>query len=255
MKTSSFRRPRRLLSPGGGIVVGGVVLVSVLLLALRVFLPGTLSALAAPLWSLGTQAAARVALPESADALRVERDALLAENAALRNENLALVAELADTARVARSEGEVVAGVLVRPPVTPYDVLIVSAGSKQGIVAGATAYGPGGIPVGSVTSVSTNQAHVTLYSATGQSHEGWIGEDRMPATIEGEGAGSFRASISTDAQVKEGDAVYLPGPGGLPVGTVARIEVHPASPEATLYVRPLVNPFTLTAVSIDASLP
>ena len=255
MKTSSFRRPRRLLSPGGGIVAGGVVFIIVLLLGLRLFFPGALSALAAPLWSLGTQAAARVALPESADAVRLERDALLAENAALRNENLVLRAEHEDSVRVARRGGEVIAGVLVRPPVTPYDVLVVGAGAGSGIVEGAVAYGPGGIPVGSVTSVSTNRAHVTLYSATGQSHEGWIGENRIPSTIEGEGAGSFRARVSSDAQVNEGDAVYLPGPGGLPVGTVARMVVHPASPEATVYVRPLVNPFTITAVSIDASLP
>lgn len=255
MKTSSFRRPRRFFSLSGGLAAVGVTVVLLLILVLRFFFPGTLAMLSEPLWSLGTAATARMALPENAETLRAERDALRLENEALRNENVALEAELASVGRVSRGEGEVIAGVLARPPITPYDVLVVSAGSRQGVTVGATAYAQGGIPVGTVTNVFTNRSQVTLYSATGQASEGWIGESQIPATVKGEGSGAYSVTVASDAAVLEGDSVYLPGHGATPIGTVARIEVHPSSPQAIVYVRPLVNPFTVTAVSIDTSLP
>lgn len=200
--------------------------------------------------------AAAVALPESASAVRAERDALAAQVEALTAENKRLSAELADSSRLAASSGTIAAGIMAGPPLAPYDVLIVAAGTSAGVSNGALAYGPGGVPVGTVGEVSAGFSRVLLYSASGRETQGWVGDKRLPLTVVGAGAGAYSASVPTDAQVAVGDIVYLPGPGAIPVGSVIKIDANPSSPRATLSIRPLINPFTLTTIALsrDAAL-
>lgn len=225
----------------------------VVFLVLRVFAPQVLVYVASPLWKAGSAlsgAAGYATVPfANVVSLQEERDALLRENEALRIENAALTAAQSDRARV-EAEGRAVAGVLVRPPVSPYDVLVVDTGAGNGIAVGALAYGPGGTPVGIVESVTVESARVALYSSPGRSTEGWVGEARLPITLTGKGSGAFQAFLSREAAVAVGDAVYLPGPGALPVGSVVRIESDPSSPRATIHIHPMVSPFSLTWVSI-----
>lgn len=253
MKTQYSRRPRRLLAPNARILAGGVVLIIVVLIILRFALPGVLSALAEPLWRVGNSLTASVGLPESSASVLAERTALKAENEALQNEIRTLSAAVEDIGRLGDGEG-VYAGVLARPPVSPYDVVIVSKGTADGVQVGALVYGPGGVPIGVVADTSGSRSHITLFSTAGHETGGWVGEERIPLTLTGEGAGAWSARVAADAVVAVGDLVYLPGPGAVPVGTVARIDAHPASPEAVLRVRPYVNPFTLSIVRI-APLP
>lgn len=250
MKTSSFRRPRHTFARGAGAAALLVVLVLALLALLRFVFPGTLTSIAAPIAALGTQASARLALPESAAALRAERDELRAQIAALEERNRVLEAQIADLSLLPGEASRIAAGVLLRPPMTPYDVLVVGAGSRDGVRPGALAYGPGGTPAGTVSEVSVSNARIALFSATGRTTEGWLGEERIPISLVGHGSGAFGATVAADVAAAEGDVVYLPGPGAIPVGTVVRIETHSAAPTKSLRIRPLMNPFMLTYVEI-----
>lgn len=245
-----------LFSSLGKFLVALLALIVLLALILRVAAPGALTFLAAPAWRAGnalTAASGNLTLASRAALIR-ERDQYARENEALRAENSALAARAGDLERLlggrpAASEG-ILAGVLARAPVAPYDVLIIDRGTESGIRVGSTAYGPGGVPVGTVTEASSGSARVTLYSTTGAVHDAWAGAARVPLRLSGVGAGAFDAEVPGSEGVLVGDAVYVPGPGALPIGSVSEVVTDPSSPNVLVRVRPLVNPFSLTWVTI-----
>lgn len=246
MKTQYFRRPRAFLTPLQTVLLGAAVGMLVLLFILRLAAPSVFVAIMNPLWQVGNFFTSTAKLSEDATTLAVRVAELEAENETLANENRALAARSGDD----EYEG-VLAGVYVRPPVTPYDVLIIGKGTADGIYEGMQVFSKN-IPVGTVERADDHSARVVLYSASGMQTEGWIGENLLPVTLSGVGAGGFDADIAREATVIAGDQVYLPGAGALPVGVVVSIESHPSSPQAQLRIRPFANPFTMTEVEVRA---
>lgn len=246
MKMKSFRRPKNTLSPYARLAIGISGVVILVLIVLRVFFPGVLFALASPFWYAGSFATEQIGSFEDAQTLFRENNTLKEEVLRLQNENLVLSEQLRELGLFA-IEG-VPAGVLARPPLAPYDVLVVSLSAPTRV--GALVYGPGGVPIGEVESISGTEAHIGLYSASSRSIEGWLGEERLPVTILGEGSGSFSITLPQETPVSLGDEVFIPGPGARMIGTVARINTHQASTEKTLSVRPLVNPLSISFVTI-----
>ncbi len=236
-----------------------VLFVLVLIFAiLRFLLPGVLVAVASPFWSAGSSLSAGVGNVGSfftdKATLTNERDRLLAENAAQYAKNALLDARVEDLERLLGSRTEavdgVLAGVLSRPPVSPYDVLIVDAGSDSRVSVGSRADGPGGMPLGTVESVTKTSARILLYSTPGKETESWIGETRIPVTLVGEGSGAMSAVVAREAGIAVGDLVYASGPGALPIGSVLAVGNDPSSPRSRVDIRPLLNPFSVTWVTI-----
>lgn len=239
----------------GGRALAGVLIVIVLIVSfLRFVFPDALIALTNPLFGLGNSLTAAVGSAsgslENAESARIERDQLKTENDSLKNENARLSALLADLTKLSASDTDIVAGVTARPPLSPYDTLLVSKGSKDGVRSEAQVYGPGSVPIGTVLEVSSDNARVSLYSTAGRETLGWAGEQRIPVSLYGTGSGSFRATLNKDTLPVIGDQVYVPGPGALPIGTVEKIATDPSLPTATVFIRPLTNPFVLTWVAI-----
>lgn len=255
MKMQSYRNRNALLA-GVNWPVGLFLLVLVAgALLLRFLAPGVLTQMATPLWKAGDFATAAVGVPAAslsdASSVRSENERLLEERSALQAENAVLKERLADLGAPGESVRGVPAGVLSRPPVSAYDTLTVAL--TDSVSVGARVYAPGGIPVGVVDSVNGSSARIALFSEAGRQNEGWVGEARNPITLTGESAGAFSAIVPRDAALTEGETVFLPGPGALPVGYIVRIDRDPSSPEARVHVRPVVNPFALTWVLIDTT--
>jgi cell shape-determining protein MreC len=181
-------------------------------------------------------------------------DQLAQEHAALRAENATLVAKVADLTALLGTRTEpfegILAGVLARPPVSPYDTLLVDQGSDDGVGLGARVYGPGGTPIGAVTEVLRRSAQVTLYSTRGSLQYGWAGANRTPVELSGAGSGGFFATAPRDAGLVPGDGVYLAHGGALPIGVVVELTTDPSAPLTEVHVRPFTNPFSLTWVTI-----
>lgn len=262
MKTP-FSRTRRsrnaLLGPGSSVFILLAIVVVVILFILRTFFPGVVATLAGPLWSAGslaTDASGGVAafFGDKVNLMQ-ERDAFAREVEALRAQNAVLAARTTDLERLFGTRTEhtsgVLAGVLVRPPVSPYDTFVIDQGSRDGLAVGQMVRGAGGIPLGSVESVSADTARVLLYSAPGRVTEGWVGELRTPVSLEGASAGAFRTSVPRESIVAVGEQVYLPGGGALPIGTVVRVDTDPSSPQAVIHVKPFSNPFSITWVTVS----
>lgn len=253
----THRHRNALIQGGTGLSFSIVAIVVGLLAIVRFAAPGVFSSVVTPIWSTGarlTSAVYSTATLESKASLRESRDRLEAENAALSAQNLGLTAQVSDLTRLlggrTESQNEIVAAVLARPPVAPYDVLIIDQGTEAGVVFGARAYGPGGTPIGTIGEAGPKHSRITLYSTQGIGTGAWVGATRIPVTLTGAGSGAFRAELPKSAGVAVGDGVYLPSSGAFPIGTVVSIDADPSSPSVDLEVRPYTNPFSLTWVTI-----
>lgn len=250
-RLSSRTTPARFL-------VGALfVLLLVVLGTLRIFLPTSLDTVLIPLWSAGNAAAS---FTKGISAIFVNRANLVAERDTLRAQNAALSAEYealrareagleASFGRTPKGEG-VLATVVLRPPVSPYDVLVIDEGGHAGVEAGDLVVAPGSIPLGRISSVGEKSARVLLFSAPGTEEAVWVGTKHIPGTLLGEGSGAFSVSLPRAAEVEEGDLVALPAFSGGVVGTVAIIEEDPSSPVKKIYVKNSTNLFSLFWVRV-----
>lgn len=188
-------------------------------------------------------------------ALAARNERLAKENAALASENQALLQkETSMSALIGASALQkipgtgILAGVVARPPLSPYDTIVLSVGSSSGVTLGQEAFGEGGVPLGIVTAVAADFSRATLFSAPGMVTHGWVKNADMPLNIFGAGGGAMNASLSRSAGIEVGDIVFAPGPGMLPIGSVTRVDSDPSAPGITLRIMPSINPFSLTWV-------
>ena len=265
MKKTFLAKRNALMTPAG-FSAGAAALAFVAALALvRFVFPGLFLLAVSPFWSAGNALSVAThpffASVGDARALSAQNETLTAENQALANENRALsdkVASLAallgDTSGSPALVSGIVSGVVARPPVSPYDTFVLGRGTDDGVARGMEAFGDGGVPLGVVTSVTAGFSRVTLFSAPGESLAAWVGSAHTPVELTGAGAGAFSARSPRAAAIHEGDAVYAPGPGGLPIGSVRKIAGDPAAPTVELDIAPALNPFSQTWVVLrDAS--
>ncbi len=259
MKRTFLAKRNALLSSAG--VSWGVLALAFALavLLMRLLAPNFFWYAASPAFSVadGISAGAHAFLNSFGDTavLAARNEQLMRENAALASENQALAEKTASlSALLGPSSVQkiaapgVLAGVVARPPESPYDTLVLSAGSNAGVTLGQEAFGEGNVPLGMVTAVTADFSQVTLFSAPGTVTHGWIGHANMPLSIFGAGAGAMEASLSRSASAAIGDTVFVPGPGMLPIGSVTRIDSDPSAPGVTLLIAPDINPFSLTWV-------
>lgn len=194
----------------------------------------------------------------NAASLAERNEKLTSENFALASDNRALLQKVANLSSlsgssVTKNDTGISAGVVARPPESPYDTLLLAAGERNGVLAGMEAFGNGGVPIGIVSSVWSDFSRITLFSSAGSVTSGWVGYANVPITITGAGAGAMNASASRSAGVVVGDVVFVPGPGMLPIGSIVRIDSDPLSPGVTLRIRPAVNPFSIAWVELRST--
>lgn len=257
MKRTFLAKRNALLTSASFSWGGAALAVAVLVLLVRLLLPNLFWSAMAPVFSLGNGLAssshAFFAGFENASALALKNEQLESENAALASENHALTENAAAAAELSGSG--IVAGVVSRPPESPYDTLVVAGGSKRGVLAGMEAFGPGGVPVGVVTDILADFSRVTLFSSPNVSVQAWVGAKKIPLALSGAGAGAFRASLARTAGVNAGDEVFLAAGGALPIGTVTNVDTDPSSPVVVLAIQGAVNLFSLTAVELRPTGP
>ena len=150
MKTTSRKRA----SLSSVLAVSAAVLLIVLAVVFRHGLTGILWGIGAPLMQLrdswsGSEAADLRAQLASTTAALADRDLLAQENAQLRQE----LGRLPGQGTAGRTV--LLAGVLQSPPGTPYDTLLLDAGSSLGVSAGQRVFA-GNVAIGEIDAVYGN---------------------------------------------------------------------------------------------------
>jgi cell shape-determining protein MreC len=136
----------------------------------------------------------------------------------------------------ATNESTILAGVIARPPTSPYDTVVIDKGAADGIVSGAPVYYGAGMALGYVRVVYERHALVTLFSSPNVQTTVYVYGSNIFTTAYGEGGGIIRLSIPQGIPVAEGDVVVLPSLRAGVLGEVSLVQSIPTEPEQRAYV-------------------
>lgn len=145
---------------------------------------------------------------------------------------------------------KVLAGVVKKPPFSPYDIYTVDAGTENGVAVGNLALFSDYVTLGQVSRVNTTGAKITLFSAPGKETEMIIGGQVF--TVRGQGGGSLEVRVPRDFDVEIGDVVTLPSYRLYAVGSIAGIDFRPQDSIKKLTIKVPVN---IEAVQVLSLVP
>jgi cell shape-determining protein MreC len=190
------------------------------------------------------------------------KDALIEENMRLKDE-LASSNELIVSLRaIASSRDDLIASfgrsfqsgipanVLVHPPETPYDIVLVDAGENLGVRPGSEVSTPEGSSIGIVSDVFSKTARVKLYSTSGERTDAVLERHSVPITLVGRGGGSLEFTVPREAPVEIGDRIMTPYIESGLLGIVGNIDVTQTDSFKTVLVKSPINPSMLRHVII-----
>ena len=136
----------------------------------------------------------------------------------------------------ATSSPSILAGIIARPPYSPYDMVLIDKGARDGVLSGTPVYYGSNMALGYVRVVYEQYSLVTLFSSPNVESTVYVFGPNIFATAYGEGGGTVRMSIPQGIVVKEGDTVILPSLAGGVLGTVSVVQSIPTEPEQNAYI-------------------
>jgi rod shape-determining protein MreC len=148
------------------------------------------------------------------------------------------------------SRQSVLAYVLVKPGKTPYDQIIIDAGSNFGVSVGDLILAEGSVAVGEVIEVFDGTAKVGLYSSPNKTMTVLIGPNAVQADAEGLGGGNFRVRLPKETGVKEGENIIIPSISNNVFGVIEKIESSSTDTFQDIYFKSPVNISELRLVEV-----
>jgi cell shape-determining protein MreC len=146
--------------------------------------------------------------------------------------------------------GGILSSVLVRPPETPYDVLIIDVGTNEGIEVGYRVALPEGIIIGTVSEVFANSSKVILYSASGEKTNAVLERNNAPIIMDGRGGGNFRITLPRDMAVEEGDRILSSDITSTLIAVVGKVNLGATDSFKEVLATSPANIFTLRYVLV-----
>jgi cell shape-determining protein MreC len=153
--------------------------------------------------------------------------------------------------RASTTPATTLAAVLIRPPVTPYDEIVIDLGTNDGVASGTPVYAPGNIMIGRVTEALGQTSKVLLLSSPGLSYSVLIGSSNISATAEGQGGGQYQAKVPHGSVVAVGDTVIDTALSSRPFGVVASVVTDPSDPFDDVLITLPVDPYSLRWVFLN----
>jgi len=140
--------------------------------------------------------------------------------------------------------------VLTYPPQTPYDIIIIDAGSNDSLVLGSEVSMPEGPLLGVVSEVFPRRAKVKLFSTNGEETGAVLERNNMPVTLEGTGGGNFRISLPRDIAIERGDRILSRSMSSSLLAVVEEVSVEPTDSFKEILAKSPTNIFSLRFVFI-----
>jgi len=149
----------------------------------------------------------------------------------------------------------ILGAIISRPPQSPYDVLIIDAGSDNGVKEGMTATAFSNILLGYTTDVFSKTSKMKLISFPGEETNALIESvstgAKISVTAVGRGGGDIEIKIPSSLEVHSGDRITTPGTYPLMLGIVERAEINLSDPFQKIFFRLPVNLQELNYVMIE----
>jgi len=144
-----------------------------------------------------------------------------------------------------------IATVLTHPPQTPYDVLIIDAGSNESIIPGSEVFLPEGPILGVISEVFSNRARVKLFSAAGEETNAVLERNNMPVILIGVGGGNFKLILPRDIAIERGDKILSADITSRLLAIAEEISVKPTDSFKEVLAKSPTNIFTLRFVFVS----
>lgn len=220
IENSTVRNTRRRRQAAAGVCAVGILLA----LTVRAVSP-TLSRLVAPVWSVESFIGASISPAFSsavakADLVR-ERDELRSRLEAEEEMTQLLESKIADFTEIESlffsggnteaHERIVVAHVLSRPPMSPFDTFIIDAGENRGVKVDEIVYANSVTAIGRVSEVRSTTAVVALYSSPSETIEVSVPGIDGTLSASGFGGGTISVMIPHGMHIGTSTPVYLAG--------------------------------------------
>lgn len=153
-----------------------------------------------------------------------------------------------------RENGErIAAGVIGRPPYTPYDTLFLDRGSEHGILEGAPVYHFNNRLIGFVGKVFETSSIVSLLSAPEFETTVYVYGPNIYTTAHGAGDGVISVRVPQNITLTEGDTVVAPTLAQGLIGTIGVIRSEASEPEQYGYVLPDSSLQSIRLVSVGTA--
>lgn len=170
----------------------------------------------------------------------------------IRSRRIALEALVEYRSLFKSSEGGVAATVLSRPPRSPYDTLVVSAGASAGVKLGDLVFTAPHVAVGVIDEVFETTSRVVLYSSAGRQTEGFMDNEVGSVLLKGEGGGSMEVELSRAFQIATDTTVTLPDRSTV-IGIVDHVSGNDTDPFKRVLVALPINIQNLSWVELRHS--
>ena len=178
--------------------------------------------------------------------------------------DLALEKIIREIKQVIKDKKFILAAVLAKPGVSPYDTFLLDLGAKDGAAIGNLVFAEGDIPIGRLASVTSDTAKAVLFSSTRERTPVVIhaslsvpadllqkGESDIFWEIIGRGGGNFEMILPRDFTLVRGDPVALPGLRSYAVAVVETILSDPRDSFKKALLRSPVNLQDLKFVEVE----
>lgn len=240
-----------------GLVVTVVVL-AVVVLGIVFWFPQLFSSifmgLVRPFWRMEATVASgsldsKEALLQEVESLKArlaEAEAIASSTKTIRMENDELKALMARKP----DNNYLLAAVLKKTPLSPYDEVILDVGRDLGVSSSSWVYAPGNILIGKIADVMSHESRAVLFSSPGQSFDALLGPHHFSIRLEGRGASQYIAEVPRDFDVSEGDSVIAPSIDNIVLGRVIAISSDSAEPFKQVYIASPVDVFALRFVLV-----
>lgn len=159
-------------------------------------------------------------------------------------------------ALMARSLNEhIIAGsVLLRPPQTTYDTLILDVGSANGVKKDMLVQSSEGVVLGTVVNVFDTTSVIELFSSHGRETVVHIGKEQIEMIAKGRGGGNFEAEAPRTIPIAKGDIVVLPGFSPKTFAVVEEIIMRPSDAFQRILFKNPSNLFEIRMVGVIDSV-
>ncbi len=183
--------------------------------------------------------------------IRATDDAVLIDS--LQTESLQLKELLG---KKVTSEPMILASVIIRPPRSPYDSIVIEGGENEGVHPGMIAYAELQYAIGRVTEVKERTSIVTLFSSSNQREDVLIGMSASSslAIAEGRGGGNFYIKIPRNIEVHVGDPIVWPAANLVLLGTIEKIDADMGGTYSHIYFKSPINIQSLRYVQLKEQL-
>jgi len=206
------------------------------------------------------------------DAMMANYNSVLAENVSLK-EILGRKDETRPNDRsVGREVNLVLSAILSKPNQSPFDILVIDTGAKDGLQIGDTVFALGNVPIGRIANVYPHSSKVILFSNAGERTQAVFsskpartdarlndsfGQDsghsggNIFTEVVGRGGGNFEMIVPRDLTLLKGDQVVLPGIAPYLLGIVETIISDPRDPFVKALLVSPVNIQELKLVEVE----